>query len=300
MTRSSLRSCAVLTAVVAVAAVSGCASAAKHTAASNPSMHVVGQLHDELPASVRKSGVLRVVTDASYAPASSFAPDGRTIIGFEPDLGAALGQVLGVKIVFRNADFSKLPALVSTGKADLIMSAMTDTAAREKLVDFVDYFQAGTALVVQRGNPHSISDLASLCGRKVAVESGTVQVDLLRREQTQCGSKRITVLKAPTNDDALLLLRTGRAAALPMDYPPAEDLTTAESTGANYQLASTSQYEPGPYGIGVAKNRTDLRDAVQQALARIIKSGTYRAVLKKWSVTSGAVSQALINAAGVK
>jgi hypothetical protein len=55
-------------------------------------------LHDALPADVRASGVLRVATDASYAPASSFAPDGRTIVAFEPDLGAALGRVLGIKV----------------------------------------------------------------------------------------------------------------------------------------------------------------------------------------------------------
>ena len=43
-------------------------------------------LHDLLPASVREHGILAVATDASYAPMSSFGPDGRTIVGMEPDL----------------------------------------------------------------------------------------------------------------------------------------------------------------------------------------------------------------------
>ena len=73
--------------------------------------------------------------------------------GFEPDLGVALGKILGIKVVFHNADFAQLPAMAEAGRADMIMSAITDTAEREKRLDFVSYFLAGTSLVVQRGNP---------------------------------------------------------------------------------------------------------------------------------------------------
>ena len=64
-------------------------------------------LHDLLPAAVKERGTLQVGTDASYAPMSSFGPDGRTIVGMEPDLGAALGTVLGVRVRFVNTDFTR-------------------------------------------------------------------------------------------------------------------------------------------------------------------------------------------------
>jgi polar amino acid transport system substrate-binding protein len=124
-----------------------------------------------------------------------------------------------------------------------------------------------------------------------------VQADLLRREQSRCGSVRMEIITAPTNDDALLMLRTGQAAALPMDYPPAEELTTQPRTRANYQLASNIQYEPGVYGIGFAKNQQALRDTVQAALAELLKSGAYGAILQTWQVAAGAISQASINIA---
>src|SRR5664279_6082962 len=98
-------------------------------------------------------------------------------------------RLLGIKVVFHNADFAQLPAIAEAGRADMIMSAMTDTAEREKRLDFVTYFLAGTSLVVQRGNPKGISDLASLCGLKVAVETGTVQADLMARQQSQCADR---------------------------------------------------------------------------------------------------------------
>ncbi len=238
------------------------------TARPAPTMDPV--LHRALPPSVLASGVLRVATD--------------------------LGAVLGVKVVFTNKPFSALPGLLTTGATDLVMSAMTDTVKREKVIDFVDYFSAGTSLLVQRGNPHAISDLLSLCGQKVAAEAGTTQQDLLKRSQSQCPGNLIHVVLKPTNDDAILQLRTGQVAALLMDFPPAKVLTTDPRTHGLYQLASDVQYEPGLYGIGIAKSNPMLRDIIRTALSQLITSGDYTAVLKNWDVAKGAVKQVSVNA----
>jgi len=294
--RAVLAACAL--AMLLATSACGSTPGSAPSAAPPQSLKVNQQLYRDLPFAIRHRGTLRVITDASYAPASSFAPDGRTIIGFEPDLGVALGKILGIKVVFLNTDFAELSAMVEAGRADMIMSAVTDTGDREKRLDFVSYFLAGTSLVVQRGNPEGISDLASLCGLKVTVETGTVQADLMARQQSQCGDRPMHIIAEPTNDDALLQLRTGRAAALPMDFPPADNLTTQPRTRANYQLASTTQYEPGLYGIGFPKHQMALRDTVHTALAQLITSGAYLSVLKKWNVASGAVTRTSINAAG--
>lgn len=275
----------------------GCAESEIAAHEAGPSTPFDRALHDALPEEVRGGGVLRVATDASYAPASSFAEDGRTIVGFEPDLGAALGRVLGVRLRFEQATFSELLADVRHGRTDLVMSAMTDTPARERRADFVNYFSAGTAIVVQRGNPAGITDLAGLCGQPVAVEDGTVQVDLLARSQKQC-DRPILVRTYDTNADALVRLRTGRAAAVLTDYPPAALLASDPKTRARFQLASTTQYEPGLYGIAVDRRRPELRDVVRQALDRVIRSGEYGRILERWGVEDGAIRETSINAGG--
>jgi polar amino acid transport system substrate-binding protein len=252
-------------------------------------------LHDRLPAAVRSAGRIRVATDASYPPASSFAEDGRTIVGFEPDLAAALGRVLGVELAFVRMDFrDTLPAL-QAGEVDVVMAAMTDTVERQATVDFIDYFSAGTTIIVQRGNPHAILDLRDLCGQVVAAEEATIQVELLDRTQASCGDRPIVVRLSADNDTALLELRTGRAAAVLNDYPPAARLTSDPSTRADFQLASTVQYEPGFYGIAVPKDEVRLRDALRQALSRLLASGEYDAVLQEWGVASGALETAGLN-----
>jgi polar amino acid transport system substrate-binding protein len=277
-------------------AASGCGTGTRAEERSGPSAAYNRALHDALPANVRRSGVLRVATDASYAPASAFAADGRTIVGFEPDLGAALGRVLGVRVRFSNTDFSKVLPDVAAHRTDLVMSAVTDTPQRERTVDFVNYFSAGTAIVVQRGNPTGITDLVGLCGHAVAVERGTIQVDLLARSQKHCAGQPIAVKTYDTNADALLQLRTGRASAVLNDYPPAASLSNDPQTRSHYQLASTAQYEPGTYGIAVAKDDPRLRNAIKAALDRLMQSGDYGEVLHRWNVTDGALTAASINA----
>jgi len=272
-----------------------CGDPASPASSPAPAARFNQKLHDLLPQAVRDRGVLRVGTDASYAPMSAFGPDGHTIIGVEPDLGAQIGRVLGVRVQFHNVDFSALLTDVAGGRLDLAISAMTDTPERARTADFINYFRAGTSIVVQRGNPAGVTEINDLCGKVVAVQSGTTQVDLLARSQKNCGRHPIVVKAFPTNSDALLQLRTGRAVAVLNDLPPAVFLVSDPRTRSQYQLASTVQYEPGPYGIVVAKNQPGLREAVRGALEELRRSGVYARVLSTWHVQDGAVQQVTIN-----
>ncbi|HEY0126877.1 MAG TPA: ABC transporter substrate-binding protein [Blastococcus sp.] len=260
-----------------------------------PPLAVDEELRALLPDDVRAAGALTIATEPSYPPASSFAADGRTIVGFEPDLAAALGELLGVRVEFRAQAFDTVLDGLAASHYDAVMSAMTDTPERRANADFVNYFRAGSAVVIQRGNPRGIHDLGGLCGETVAVEAGTVHLDLLARSQADCGDFPIVVIESASNDDALLELRTGRAAAVLTDYPPAVVATTDERTQTYFQLASDVQYEPGLYGIAVPRHRTELRDALTAALASLVESGHYQHVLDDWDVASGGVSVVTVN-----
>jgi polar amino acid transport system substrate-binding protein len=293
MTRSFLvRSCI---AVGVFACLAACSPSSAETVVAEPTIGVDESLRARLPEDVRTAGVLTVATDAAYPPASSFGPDGRTIVGFEPDLITAIGDLLGVEVELRTWDFDAMLPDLAAHEFDVVVSAMTDTVERQAQADFVNYFQAGTSIVVQRGNPHGISALDDLCGRQVAVEVGTVQVGLLERSQSTCGDRPIEIATFDTNDDALVELRTGRAAAVLNDYPPAVFVTTNERTQGAFQLVSDVQYEPGLYGMGVATDRPELRDALAAALERLLESGVYQNILEDWDVASGAVTDVTVN-----
>lgn len=66
--------------------------------------------------------------------------------------------------------------------------------------------------------------------------------------------------------------------------------------GNDFQLVG-EQVEAAPYGIAVAKDQTQLRDALKAALDAVIKSGEYEKILKKWGADAGAIKAAVINGA---
>ena len=281
-----------LLAALTLVAVAGCAAPddSGSVPTADAGIAIDQQLHDSLPDRIRASGTIRFMTDASYAPMEQFAADGRTIIGFSPDLADALGSVLGVQAEMVQGDFHTSLDDLAAGDYDGVLSSMNDTAERRKKADFVDYFAAGTAIIVQRGNPKGVTGFKDLCGLVVATERGTVQADLLQRSQRGCAADPMTIETFTTNADALVELRTGRASAVLNDYPPAAYLASDKRTKAYYQLASTVQYEPGLFGIAFAKDDTALRDAVQAALDGLVESGVYTELLQRWDLSSGAIA----------
>src|SRR6185437_1231321 len=90
-----------------------------------------------VPAAIRSKGTITVASDASYPPMESFAADGKTIVGWDPDMAKGLAAVMGVKAKVVNATFDAIIPGLAAKKYDVGMSSFTDTKEREKTVDFV-------------------------------------------------------------------------------------------------------------------------------------------------------------------
>src|SRR5690606_37562999 len=126
-------------------------------------------------------------TDASYAPSEFFAEDGSTIVGFDVDLGKAIAAKLGLEGQFENATFDSLIVGVQNGKFPASMSSFTITPERLEQVNMISYFSAGTGWAVQTGNPAGVS-IDDACGKTVAVQKATVQVDDIEKRSEDCQS----------------------------------------------------------------------------------------------------------------
>jgi polar amino acid transport system substrate-binding protein len=245
-----------------------------------------------LPQSVRDKGTLVVGSDIAYPPVESFASDNKTAIGIDPDLAKELGKKLGVTFRFENQTFDGLITSLTSKRIDVIMSAMSDNKKRQASIDFVDYFIVGTSIIVRKGNPQGIKSPADFCGKTVALQRGTTQDDVAEAQKKACGAKGLNILKFDTDPEALLQVKQGRAVADMNDFPVAAFTVTKSS---DFEIVG-EQIEAGPYGIGVRKSDTQLRDAIQKALQALIDDGTYQRILQKWNVTAGAVKTATVNA----
>ncbi|MFF4628098.1 transporter substrate-binding domain-containing protein [Streptomyces griseorubiginosus] len=247
----------------------------------------------KVPAELKASGI-KIASDVSYPPMDFFASDNKTVVGAEADLDKALGTVLGVKVTIVNVPFDSILPGLQSGKYQLGVSSFTDTAEREKVVDFVTYFDAGTSLLVPAGNPKGLKPGGdSLCGRTVAVAKGSTQAleDVPARAKT-CKTP-IKVSTFPDGTGVNLAVTSGRADAALADSPVAA--YAAKQSGGKLEVAGDS-YGNAPFGIAVPKN-SELTALLKSALEDLKASGGYAQVLAKWGLESGALDKFEINAA---
>lgn len=249
-------------------------------------------LHDQLPAAIKSAGVVKVATDASYAPNEFFAADNKTIQGMDVDLGKAIGDVLGVKFQFENVSFDAIIQNLGT-RYDVGMSSFTDTKDREKVIDMVTYFSAGTSFMVKKGSSLNPTSVADLCGKKIAVEKGTTQLDDVTAQKKKCA---LEIQAYPDQNGANLALSNGRADVVLADSPV--NAYAAKQSNGQFEIVG-QEYGAAPYGIAVPKDAAHqgLAQAILGAMKKLIANGTYKQVLDKWGVASGAITSPVINGA---
>lgn len=261
----------------------------------------LSELGRRLPKEVQDRGKLIVGSDIAYAPMEFFKEGTEVAQGVDVEVCQAIAARFGQGFVceFRNAVFDTLITGLKAGRFDLIMSSMTDNVERQKEVDFVDYFSAGSSILVRKGNPDRIASANDLCGKTVSLQRGTTNEELAQAQTKQCtaqGRPQITVLAFDTDPEAQQQVKIGRAVADIADFPVAAYSARTSGSGNDFEVVG-AQIDPAPYGIAVAKNKSALRDAVQAALREVIADGTYDRILENWGVARGALKTAEVNGA---
>jgi polar amino acid transport system substrate-binding protein len=249
---------------------------------------LAGQVSDR----VKSDSKLVVGTDPTYEP-SEFKDSSGKIVGFDVDLGSAIAKKLGLTAEFQQSKFEAiLPALGT--RYEIGMSSFTDNPEREKVVDFVTYFNAGT----QWASKDSGFDPDNACGKKVSVQTGTVQdtEDLKARQQkcTSAGKPQLQVQRYDDQSEATNAVVLGKADAVLADSPVMAG--AVKKVGGGLTLVG-QVYDAAPYGIAIPKTAGTTKDAILGAVKALVADGTYKAILDKWGVTSGAITDPVINGA---
>ncbi|MFJ8235470.1 transporter substrate-binding domain-containing protein [Ureibacillus sp. NPDC094379] len=122
--------------------------------------------------------VLRVGTSADYAPFEFIDTKvSDEIIGFDIDLANLIAERLGYELKITNTDFNSLIPGVQADKFDFVISGMTPTEEREKVVDFsIPYYETEQYMVSLKEN--NIASLEDLKGKVVAAQVSSIQLAL--------------------------------------------------------------------------------------------------------------------------
>lgn len=257
-----------------------------------------------VPQKYRDAGTVAVASDVPYAPFEFFAEEGSDrITGVDYDLGQAIGAKLGLRFDFAQQPFDGIIPAMQAGKFPVTISAMTSSVERMEVLDFVDYSASGTGILVAKGNPQKIRTYLDLCGKAVAAQSGTKQVELVDSWQGECsakGRKPIALSQFPKDSDGQLAIASGKVAASVATKPSAGYVAKTTADGGTFQVvedpAAPTGYDATLNGIGVLKG-DKLADAIQAALQSLMDDGTYSKILDRYGVTGIAIPKATIDGA---
>ena len=224
--------------------------------------------------------------DTTYPPAESIV-NGKPA-GYDIDIANAIAKQLGSTAQIKVTGFTVIiPALLHK-KCNAIISSMTITPERSKQVHFSPYLDVGTFLMVKKGNPSHITDVASLSGKAAAVEAATTQLAALEAENKTLqkqGKPLITIKSYPADTSAAAAIQAGKVDAYLADATPV--LYYIRTTGGKFQTAG-KQVGIAPEGVATRKG-DPLGPQINNAIQALYLNGKMKTILAKWKAAQFAL-----------
>lgn len=219
---------------------------------------------------------------ATHYPPITFMNNG-VLEGVEPALAKEVSVRTGRPVSFEIMAFEQLITALQENKIDLIMSGMSDTPERRKLVSFADsYLHIGQMLLVRdqdiRRFPTALHDKNS--GVRIGVKQGTTGEAFVLKTFTW-GS--ITHFASTEEGVAALEQRT-----IDCFVHDAPTIWRFSANAATRRQGLSGLYEPltdEPLAWAVRKTDTDLLVRLNAVLAEMRKDGTLHKILVKWVPT---------------
>lgn len=257
-------------------------------------VQVVPELAARLPPEIAAAGEVVVGVNVPYQP-NEYKDRHGAIVGFDIDLMDAVTAVLGIRARYTESAFEKIIPAVQAGTYDLGMSSITDTAERERQVDFVTYFTAGVQWAQRTG---ADIDPENACGLRVAVQATTIEhIEEVPAKSEACvaaGEDPIIIDAFDEQSAVTNALVLGQVDAMSADSPVTA--YAIKQTDGKIEPAGPV-FDAAPYGWAVAKG-SPLAPVLRDAVQHLIGNGQYRQITENWGVQEGALRTSVINGAG--
>lgn len=234
---------------------------------------------------VKQSGVFTMAHRDSSIP-FSYLDDKAQPVGFGVDICNKVAEE--VKKATARPDLklqlqpvtsaNRIPLLVN-GTIDIECGSTTNNSERGKQVAFaINYFYTGTRFLVKAGSP--VKKLEDLAGKPIVSTTGTTNYRIMRNlnEEKKVGFE---LLGAKDHAESALMVQSGRAEAFAMDDILLYGLRAASANPAELAVVG-EPIQVEPYAIMVRKDDPAFKQLVDGVLARLMKSGEFEALYKKW------------------
>lgn len=224
---------------------------------------------------------LRVGLNPAYEPFESKTATGE-IVGFDVDIANALCEQIKRKCVFVESEWDSIIAGLQAKKFDVVISSMSITPERARVVDFTNrYYKTPSAVVVKKGVKYD--GPASLKGMKIGVLKASTQEKWALGELKPAG---VNVVPYQSQNQVYLDVQAGRIDGTVADKVEVNGGFLRKPEGKDYGYVGPDQYDTKYYGdgIGIAlrKGQGDLKKQLNEAIDTIRTNGTYDRIAKKY------------------
>lgn len=219
---------------------------------------------------IKRQGEVVIGTSGVYPP-FEYVEAGR-LVGFDIDLGEMIARKLGVKANFVKIEWKGIIAALKSGRADILITAMTKTPDRAEQIAFsVPYYTTAMAILVRKDNTaiHSREDLK---GRVLGAEQGS---------RGEVEAKAVGAKEVKIYDSVMLAfkdLEIGRIEAVTEMLPTSLYVISRQFSG----LKVGTSYSEGVVGVNTRLEDKTLLAAIDQAIGELKAEGQLDGLHKKW------------------
>lgn len=216
--------------------------------------------------------------DAEFPP-YGFKDETGNYTGFDLDLASAVAKKLGMEVAYQPIDWDAKDAELNAGTIDCIWNGFTITEERKDQYAWSEPYLNNKQVIVVKADSN-INEAANLNGKAVEVQKDSSAAEALSNgpgASLKGTFGRYT--EVADYNTALMDLEAGAVDAVIMDSGVAEYKINSEQKAFRIlpqELASEQ------YGVGFAKNNTELRDKVNKALHELVADGSMDQITNKW------------------
>ena len=226
---------------------------------------------------IQTNGKLIVGLDDTFAP-MGFRDEAGTLVGFDIDLANAVGEILGVEIVFQPIDWTAKELELSSKRVDCLWNGMSATPARQQEMALKDKYLNNILKVASFDSTINVKSEADLAGLKIGIQAASAALEVVMANPAYDTFKD-NITEYPTYDEALLDMQAGRVDVIVVDQVLAEYKNTKLDTPMTF-----SDFEFGDdfYAIGCRLGEKALAAKITGAISQLIENGKAAEISNKW------------------
>ncbi|MCE0493135.1 ABC transporter substrate-binding protein [Vibrio salinus] len=226
--------------------------------------------------------VIHYGLEAEYPPFESKNAQGE-LVGFDIELGKAICEKMQAKCTWTEGSFDTLIPALNTKKFDVINSAMNITEKRMKAIDFTNpIYRIPTQLIAREGQGLAPTAEA-LRGKNIGVLQGSIQ-EVYAKAHWQ--PKGVTITSYKDQNMVYSDMVMGRIDGTLVMAAAGQSGFLNTPAGKGYAFVGKPVSDPkilgSGIGFGLRKGDTELKDALNKAIAEVQSDGTLERLAQKF------------------